>query len=209
MSPVTGTGRVGGLGVFGGTFDPLHLGHLAAAQDTLEFLGLGRILLVPARHSPHKAGEPHASAESRLRMVREAVADDPRFEVTELELRRAGPSYTIDTLGEIAAGNPGVPLVLMIGVDQWASFGRWRRPREILEVAALAVMTREGEHPADADPGFDDGGPPPSFVEVPVTRMDISSTALRRRASAGASLRYLVPDPVRRIIEAEKLYLPD
>lgn len=194
----------GGLGVFGGTFDPIHVGHLAAAQDVLEALGLDRVLFVPALRSPHKPDDPLSPAPLRLRMVRAAVEEDPRFEASDVELRREGLSYTGDTLRELAKG--GRALSLILGADQWAAFARWREPREIARLARIVVMAREGDAPGRVDPGFEDG-PPPPFVEVPVTRIDVSSTRLRERARSGRSVRYLVPEAVRRIIEAEKLYV--
>lgn len=194
------------VGVLGGTFDPPHLGHMAVAQDAVEGLGLDRVLLIPAQRSPHKDSPPEAPGPERLRMLREAVAGDPRFEVSDIELRRPAPSYAIDTLTELEGALAGARLVLLLGVDQWASFGRWRCPREIARLARIAVLTRSGERPRDVDPGFADG-PPPAITEVPVIRLDVSSSDVRRRVREGRSIRRLVPEAVRRIIVADKLYL--
>lgn len=193
------------LGVFGGTFDPPHVGHLAVAQDVCEALELDEVIFVPAAHPPHKDPGELAPAHLRLRMIRAAVADDPRFRVSELELRREGVSYTVDTLAQLQEAEPDARLHLILGVDQWQEFGSWRRPRAIARMARIVVMTREGDGPGSPDPG-PDGEALPEFVEVPVTRMDISSTHLRARIEAGRSVRYLVPDTVRGIIEAAGLY---
>lgn len=194
------------LGVFGGTFDPVHVGHLVAAQDVLESLSLDRVLFVPARRSPHRPAEPRAPSEARLRMVHSAIEGDERFGVTDLELRRESPSYTVDTLRHLSAEDPEASLVLIIGADQWSEFSRWREPGEIVRLAELAVMARSGERPTATSPGFG-LGVAPSFVEVPVTRIDVSASLVRERAAAGRSTRYLVPEGVRRIIEADNLYL--
>ncbi len=195
------------LGVFGGSFDPLHVGHLAVAQDVLEALDLDRVLFVPARRSPHKSEAPHASGEHRLRMVRDATRGDPRFEVSGMELRREEPSFTVDTLRELAKERPGARLFLILGADQWAGFGRWHQPREITRLAELVVMSREGDRPTAVDPGLENGDDGSLRArEVSVVRLDVSSTHLRRRIFEGRTVRYLVPDPVRRIIERENLY---
>jgi nicotinate-nucleotide adenylyltransferase len=194
------------LGIFGGTFDPLHLGHLVAAQDVLEALSLDRVLFVPARRSPHRPEEPRASSMTRLRMVQSAIEGDQRFEVRDLELRRESPSFTVDTLRRLADEEAGSELFLIIGADQWSVFSRWREPAEIVRLAELAVMTRGGERPIEAGSEFGADGAP-AFVEVPVTRVDVSATLVRERAAAGRSTRYLVPEEVRRIIETDHLYL--
>ncbi len=195
------------VGVLGGTFDPIHQGHLAAAQDVLETLDLDRILFIPAARPPHKDGDELTPSSLRLRMVRAAVEADPRFEVSDLEVRREGPSYTVETLRALREVRQEDELFLLLGADQWRGFGSWREPREIVKMAQLVVMTREGEHPREVDPGFDDGMPAPPFHEIRVTRMDLSSTEIRARVSAGRSIRYLVPEEALRIIEASKMYL--
>ena len=193
------------VGVLGGTFDPPHLGHLAVAQDILEALSLDRVILVPAARPPHKGEEGLTPAPLRARMVRAAVEDDPRFEVSDLELRREGPSYMVDTLEALRDHYPDTRFYLILGADQWAAFATWNKPRRIAQLARIVVMTRNGESPAGIDPGFTDG-PPPEIIEVPVTRLDVSSTQLRERLAGGRSIRYLVPAEVHRIIEAGKLY---
>lgn len=194
------------IGIFGGTFDPPHIGHVAVGEEVLETLRLERLLFVPTSRSPLKAEAPVASGALRIRMLEAAVSGDGRFEVLDIEIRRGGTSYTVDTLAELASERPDARLVLVIGVDQWADMGSWSRPREVTDLAEIAVVTRSGERPAEVDPGLRDG-PPPPFTEVSVTRIDISSTLVRERIGQGRSARYLVPEAVHRIIEAEKLYL--
>lgn len=185
------------LGVYGGSFDPPHLGHLVAASDACEALGLDRVLWIPAAEHPLKPALA-APAALRLEMVRAAVADDPRFEASDLELARPGPSYTVDTLRALSERHPGAALFLLAGADLLGELPRWRDTGEVLRLATLAVLTRAG----DALP------PEPPFraVGVEVTRVDVSATLVRRRAAAGRTIRYLVPEGVRRVVERERLY---
>jgi nicotinate-nucleotide adenylyltransferase len=190
------------LGLFGGTFDPPHIGHLIVAQDVHDALGLDRVIFIPAAVPPHKADEGVSPPALRLEMIRAAVADDDRFRVSDVELRREGPSYTVDTLEELRSRDPGAFVYFIVGADQFRSFHTWREPEAVARLARLAVMTRSGWSP--------DRDAPPIDVEyeaVPVTRVDLSSTDIRRRIREGRSVRYMVPGPVLRIIERERLYL--
>lgn len=189
------------VGVFGGTFDPPHVGHLVVARDALEALSLDRVLFVPAHRSPFKAGDGGTPAETRLEMVERAVADDPGFEVSRIEVDRPAPSYTVDTLRSLAEREPGVRWTLLLGADQWASFGDWKEPREIARLARIAVLTREGRDPAEVDPGVD-----VPWTSVPVTRLDVSSTELRERVASGRTVRHRVSEAVRAFIESKELY---
>lgn len=189
------------IGIFGGTFDPFHIGHLVVAQDAVEVLGLDRLVFIPAGTPPHKEAGEVSPAPIRAAMVRAGVGADPRFEVDELELARPGPSWTVDTLRTLSAREPEPELFLLMGVDQLAGFHLWREPQEVARLAQVAVMAREGEDPAVVDPGF-----PLDPLIVPVTRLDISSTRIRARVREGRSARYLVPDAVHRIIRDERLY---
>lgn len=191
------------VGIFGGTFDPPHVGHLVAARDALEHLGLDRVRFVPAHRSPFKGAQAASPAAARLEMVARAVGSDPGFEVSRVEVDRAPPSYTVDTLRRLGEDEPHVRWTLLIGVDQWTSFGDWKEPTEIGGLARIAVLTREGQDPKGVDPGVDI-----PWVPVPVTRLDISSSQLRERVRRGRSLRHLVPDPVREFIESKELYDP-
>lgn len=187
------------LGVFGGTFDPPHLGHLIVAQDAHARLSLDRVLFVPAAIPPHKRDRPQSPAALRLEMVRAAVAADPRFAVDDLELCRAGPSYTVDTLRELRRRDPDAELFLLLGADQARDFGTWREPHEIARLATLVLLTRAGV--SATAPGHD-----AAAIRLEVTRIDISSTDIRRRAAAGEPIRYLVPEGVEAIIRREGLY---
>ncbi len=204
--PGAGRGRVG---VFGGSFDPPHVGHLLVASDAAEQLGLARVLWVPAAAQPLKQGRQPAPAELRLAMVAALVGDDPRFAVEPVEIERGGLSYTVDTLATLAEREAGRELVLLAGADVLATFARWREPHRIRALARLVVLTRgEGGGPAGDDvPGrvpADFPGGPPAFL--PTRRVDVSSTEVRARLAAGRSVRGFVPDAVAEIIRSARLY---
>ena len=191
------------VGIFGGTFDPPHVGHVVVARDVADRLSLDRVLWVPARVSPHKLDRPVSRPALRLEMVRAAAAEDPRFQVSEAELERSGPSYTVDTLRELRALWPSAGLFLILGADQLRVFASWREPGEILRLATLALMDREGEATtgvAPALPGME------RAVHVPVTRVDVSATRVRAAVAAGEDVSGMVPAGVRAVIERERLY---
>ncbi|MBI4538253.1 MAG: nicotinate (nicotinamide) nucleotide adenylyltransferase, partial [Gemmatimonadetes bacterium] len=190
------------FGIFGGTFDPPHVGHLIVAQDIFEALELDRLLFIPAPLPPHKRGIEVTPAEIRLRMVEAAVAGDSRFEVSDVEFRRPGPSYTVDTLRDLHHGHPGAEFDLVIGTDQLAEFANWRQPEEVARLARLAVIGRGGLDPRDVQPAID-----VPYRPVAVTRVDVSARAIRKRVREGRSIRYMVTEAVRRIIEEQGLYL--
>lgn len=185
------------LGVFGGTFDPPHVGHLIAAQEVHRQLKLDRVLLVPAGIPPHKQDASITPGPLRLEMVRAAMAEDARLEVSSVELDREGPSYTVDTLRALREEYPDATLYLAVGADQLEELPRWREPEEIASLARLVAFARGGQPPPVSRW-------PLTVVEVPTT--EISSTEMRRRVAAGAPIRYFVPEPVRAIIEREGLY---
>ncbi len=182
------------IGVFGGTFDPVHVGHLAIAQAALETAGLDRVVFVPARRSPLKDSEPVAGEADRLAMLVLATKDEPRFSVSSVELDREGPSYTVDTLEAL---RPTGDLFLILGSDALADLAKWRSPERIKELASLLVARRPGAPEPDAASGA-------RAFDAPC--LDISSRELRARASRGLSLRYLVPDEVWRHIASGGLY---
>lgn len=181
-----------GIGVFGGTFDPVHVGHLAIANDALDELELERVFFVPARRSPLKQDGPVASPEDRLAMLTAAIADEPRFRVSPVELDRKGPSFTVDTL-EALRGEGA--LFLILGSDAYADFERWREPARIRDLATIVLAARPGA--PNAPRGV-------RMLDSPL--MDISARELRARAARGRSLRYLVPEAALRYIEEHRLY---
>ena len=180
------------VGVFGGTFDPVHVGHLAIANAALDELGLDRVYFVPARRSPLKQHGPIATAEDRLAMLTAAIAGEPRFRVSPVELDRKGPSFTVDTLEALHGEGE---LFLILGSDAYADFERWHEPARIRGLAAIVVAARPGA--PNAPRGI-------RVLDSPL--MDISSRELRARAARGRSLRYLVPEAALRYIEEHGLY---
>ena len=187
------------IGVFGGTFDPPHVGHLIVARDAGDELALDRVLLVLSARPPHRSHADVTPAAVRWAMLEAAVADDPLLEASDLETRRPGPSYTADTLAELRRRDPAAQLVLLMGVDQWRQLESWHEPERIGHFATVAVMERAGE----AAGGL---GLRVPWRHCPVTRVEISSTGIRARVRARRSIRHMVPDPVRSIIEREGLY---
>ena len=192
------------LGLFGGTFDPPHTGHLIAAQDAALALRLDRVLFVPAALPPHKQHRTVTPAPYRLRMLTLALGADARFALDALELERPGPSYTVDSLRELRDRLPG-EWTLLLGADQYAEFGTWREPEEVRRLATIGVLERGGA-PARPAPAAVVQEEPDGVVRVAVTRVDISSTAIRQRVSAGVSIRYLVPAGVEAFIAETGLY---
>jgi nicotinate-nucleotide adenylyltransferase len=189
------------LGLFGGTFDPPHIGHLIVAQDALEALRLDRILFIPAGAPPHKLNRTITPAAVRLEMLRAAIGDDARFAIESLELDRPGPSFTVDTAAAMAAKYPGADLFLLIGADQFREFATWREPERLAGLVSIAVLSREGAEAAPAETAGNFGA---QYVNV--TRIDISSTAVRRRCAAGESIRYLVPAGVEAYLSEHRVY---
>lgn len=216
------TDPAGPLGLFGGTFDPIHLGHLRLAETAREALGLERVRLIPAGQPPHRA-TPGASGADRLAMARLATADNPAFEVDAAEVTAAQASFTILTLERLRAElGPERPLVLLLGVDAFLGLPTWRRWTELLDFAHLAVANRPGysldaaQMPAalanlvarrKASPAALDAAPAGAIVPFEMTPLAISATDIRARAAAGLSLRYLLPPPVVDYISRHQLYL--
>jgi len=182
------------IGVFGGTFDPVHVGHLAIALAALESVPLDRVLFVPVRRSPLKDRDPLASTADRVAMLETAIAREPRFALSRAELEREGVSYTVDTLEELRSQGE---LFLILGSDALADLARWRAPDRIRELATILVAARPGAPEPDAMHGA-------RTFDAP--RLDISSRELRARAARGMSLRYLVPDAVWEHIKRHGLY---
>lgn len=181
-------------GILGGSFDPPHLGHVSVARDLIEELRLDRLLVVPAGDPPHR--EVRLPAEVRLDLTRRAFADLPGIEVSPMEIERAGPSYTVDTLEALARRFPSDRFVLAMGADQFAAIHRWDRWRRIPELARIAVMPRGGREPAPSPEST-----PIEYVVANVTRVDISASRIRRRLEEGRSVHLFVPETIRHDVE--------
>jgi nicotinate-nucleotide adenylyltransferase len=185
------------LGVFGGAFDPPHIGHRVVALDVCEQLDLEKLIVVPAAQPPHRSTT--FPSDVRLQFARRAFADDECIEVSDVEYQSDRISYTVDTLDIIQRETGASDLWLVIGSDQYAVFETWHQPERILEMARLAVMQR-GDDIIRSNPRF-------PFVPIKVTRIDVSGERIRRRLQAGLSIRYLVPDSIRHEIETEAQHL--
>lgn len=194
------------IGILGGTFNPPHLGHLVCGQEAFVQLGLDRVLLIPARTPPHKPLRDDPGAGRRLELCRLAVRDDERFEVSDLELMREGPSYTVDTLEKLHATVPDCELYLIVGGDIATGLPEWREPEQVLSLATLAVAGRAGTSQAAIEAALRrvPGGERVRFFRMP--QISVSSTMVRRRVVSGEPIRYLVPEAVARYIERHGLY---
>jgi len=186
------------IGLLGGSFDPVHHGHLIVGQVAREALGLETLRFVPARQQPFKSGRHGASAEQRTAMLALALADAPGLSVEPIELDRPGPSYTIDTLHQLRDREPGRELTLLLGADAAAELDAWHRAREIPALARVVVFARPGSA-VPVSPLIS------GVIEVPA--VDISATEIRRRVREGLPIRYWVPDPVAGYISRHRLYL--
>jgi nicotinate-nucleotide adenylyltransferase len=186
------------VGLFGGSFDPIHHGHLLVGLAAIEALGLESLRFVPAHTQPFKAGLHGATPEQRAAMVALAIAGEPRFALERVEVERGGPSYTVDTLRTLRAREPGVEFALLVGADAVAEIGSWREAETLPELARIVALTRGG---APAPPS------PLVWRTLAVPAIEISATDVRERVRAGASVRWRVPDAVARYIAAERLYL--
>jgi nicotinate-nucleotide adenylyltransferase len=193
----SGTVPVPRIGVFGGLFNPPHVGHLSLCQEAAWQLGLDRVVLVPTGQPAHRPA-PRESPEMRLRLAQAAALGNPMFTVSRLEIDRIGPSYTVDTLRELSHRYPGSSLHLLIGADQLAAMDTWHEPATIVQLARLAAALRPGVDLSRADT------PTLDWVEMP--QFGISSSLVRERVRTGRPIRYFVPDAVRELIEAEGLY---
>jgi nicotinate-nucleotide adenylyltransferase len=195
------------VGILGGTFNPPHLGHLICAQEAYLQLNLDRVILMPAGRPPHKPsleGEP--GARHRLELCRRAVGSDQRFDVSDLEVRREGPSYTVDTLSELTSLMPDSELFLIVGGDVAAGLPSWHQPERVLSLATLAVAKRRGTARASIDQALSGlhGGDKAEFFRMP--RIGISSTEIRQRVQLQQPIKYLVPEPVASYIDEHRLY---
>ena len=206
------------LGIFGGTFDPPHVGHLLAASDALEHLALDRLIFVPAAVQPLKTGRTTAAGVDRLAMVQLTVGDDPRFDSDAVELDREGLSYTVDTLREFARRFPSAERYFLVGADVLSTFAKWRDPQTVLDLATLAVLTRRAEPDAmsvaSSGAGQSDSPGAGPLIDaltrrstvVPTRRIDVSSTVIRERVRSGRSIHGFVTDAVAGYISSHGLY---
>ena len=209
------------VAVLGGSFNPIHYGHLLLADDVCEQLALDRVLFVPAASPPHKPATLLAPAAHRFEMVRRAIADNPRFDVSDVELRRSGPSYTVETLTALAAG--GDELFFVVGSETFLDLLTWREPRRVASLARLVVIPRSGSvfdtqgaaaqkvlHEIGVEGGFVHAGgappPPRGVLIVHATSLPLSASDLRRRVREGRSLTYRLPPAVVDYVRAHGLY---
>jgi nicotinate-nucleotide adenylyltransferase len=198
------------VGIFGGTFDPVHTGHLLLAEQSREQGRLDEVWFVPAAHPPHKDDPTLTRFEQRVEMLALAIAGNPAFRIDELEKERPGPSYTADTLTELRRRHPKHDFFLLIGSDTLNDLPTWYQPARVLKLAHLLVTIRPGASVASVKTLRDRLHLPPDVplrlqtVETP--QLDISSRDLRRRAAAGRTLRYFLPRAVECYIQDKKLY---
>ena len=213
------------LGIFGGTFDPVHFGHLRLAEEACGQLGLAEVLWIPAGQPSHR-GTPRCTGQHRLEMVRRAIAGNAAFRLDEAEALSAAPSYSVPTLERLRAEHGGVgaqrPLVLLLGVDAFLGLASWHRWQELFDLAHIAVATRPGSlldearmpQPLAAEfaqrrcaSALDlNGAAAGRILPFAITALDISATRLRSNLVAGHSVRYLLPDPVLDYISCNRLY---
>ncbi len=197
------------IGVLGGTFDPVHWGHLVIAEEARIRLGLHRVVFMVAGQPWLRESAPVAESAHRLRMVELAVESNPAFVAGNNEVRREGPTYSADTLEQLSAElGPEATLHFIIGMDALDQLHRWKDPERLLRHCRLAVVNRPGHQGSDVNQvvgQFPEAGPGLTLVNVP--RMEISSSEIRRRLRQGVSVRYLVPEPVEEYISREGLYL--
>ena len=181
------------IGLYGGSFDPIHNGHLILARDAMERLGLNRVIFLPARISPHKVNRPPASAEARCEMLAAAVQGEPFFEMDACEIEREGPSFTIDTVHLYRERFPEARIYYFIGDDNLPELESWKEIAQLRQLVQFVVLSRVGM---------------PFLSEFPMItrRIEISSTELRNRIARGQSVQYMVPNPVCEVIDRLGLY---
>jgi len=206
------------IGIYGGTFDPVHFGHLRPALEVQEALGLKEVRFVPAGQPPHR-DMPYATAAQRLAMLRAAIDDQPGFVVDEREVQRAGPSYMVDTLASLRAELGAQPLCLILGYDAFLGLASWHQWPRLLELAHLVITHRPGWNNDDLDAVLQDlitqhaktaaqlsQTPAGGVTLVEVTQLDISATRIREQLRAGQDIRYLLPEVVYEMIREQNLY---
>jgi len=189
------------LGILGGTFDPVHSGHLILAEQLKEELKLQKVIFIPSANPPHKGNCSVSSAEDRLKMVKLAIRDNPDFLISDIELKREGKSYTIDTLTQLLKLYKDYGLFFLLGSDAIDELPTWKEPDKIFQKVKVVIALR---------PGFDRINPENRFVKksflIPINGLNISSTQVRERVKQGKSIRYLVPRGVEEFIQSKNLY---
>ncbi len=199
------------VGIFGGSFDPIHVGHLLVAEFAREQLELSEVRFLPAAISPLKQSKQPTEAKHRVEMIRLAIGGNPRFRLDERELRREGPSYTVDTLSELKAESPSTDWVFIMGADSLADWHAWRTPERICELAFVAIAARGGMPAPNLDllrkylPNHQRASADDHILHLP--QMEISSTDIRMRVQNGKSIRYQVPAAVEAYIATTKLFI--
>lgn len=200
------------IGIFGGTFDPVHMGHLILAEQCREQGKLDQVWFLPSASPPHKQGQSITRFEQRVEMLALALAGNPAFRIEEIESHREGPSYTADTLAELKQHNPDTELWLLLGTDSLLDLPQWYQPERILQQAGLLVMHRPEYHsPSEEELGqafhfLPKDAPIPLQWVLSPPLIDIASSDLRKRVSEGRSIRYLVPAAVECYIREKQLY---
>lgn len=198
------------VGIFGGSFDPIHLGHLILAESCLEQARLDEIIFMPSNMAPHKREGAFATDRQRIEMIDLAIGGHPGFRRSSMEIDRDGVSFTVDTLSELTGERPDDELFFLMGADSLEQFHTWREPEQILKLATPLIVGRPGANTVDLDKltAFANEERIKYFKELSVESplIDISSTDIRRRASSELSIRFLVPRPVEKYIETQNIY---
>jgi nicotinate-nucleotide adenylyltransferase len=200
------TGAILKIGILGGAFNPPHLGHLILAQEAHAQLGLDRVVFMPYAEPSHRQLEDDPGPEVRLTMCEYATSADGRFGVSRIEIDRGGPAYTVETLRELRRRSPDDELTLLIGGDQAAALASWRSPEEVMSLAQVGVAERDEWRREEIVERLGGLCSPERVRFFAMPRVEISSTAVRRRARSGQPIRYLVPDKVANFVGAQSLY---
>lgn len=191
------------IGIYGGSFDPIHYGHLLLAESAREQLNLDKVVFVPAAIAPHKRGQESAPATARIEMLKLAISGNAALEVSLLEIDRGGVSYTVDTLTALRDAHPDAELILLVGGDTLADMPNWKDPEQIVKIARLAVVDRPGSSFEQITlPGAE-------ILHVSMPLIDLSSREIRNRVARGESIRYWLPRAVEQYILHSNLYTKD
>lgn len=189
------------IGILGGTFDPIHIGHLILAEEVKNKLGLDGVIFTPCMHPPHKTKRKPSPAKDRFRMTQLAIEGNRSFSISDIELKRGGVSYTVDTLRQLKEIHPRSEIYFLTGADMLEEIHTWREPEEVYKLAKMVIATR---------PGFDKFDPKNRYAQkstiVEITGVDVSSSQIREKVKKGQSIKYLVPSRVEDYVKKKKLY---